>query len=263
MNFQINQYERLSTEEEDLRKRRHLVDGMERQRFTSKEQIAERTKHNSLAQAASEHKAKVFAMDERLFQEKIRLDEMEKAYRIQQLEDMERMADAAMVEQEQAYQKELEALNKQLESKQRMLEYEVKSKLEYEAINKLEFEANKRKLEAENQATMQKRIDTLKTEVENKASVLELQRQNKIKSWKAEDDEDRLKEKHRLERARQMARMEEESNARVQALSLVNRAALEGEAELRKVEFERRKRKLEAEEPGQRTHDHEQDTQQH
>ena len=248
VNFQINQYERLSTEEEDLRKRRHLVDGMERQRFTSKEQIAERTKHNSLAQAASEHKAKVFAMDERLFQEKIRLDEMEKAYRIQQLEDMERMADAAMVEQEQAYQKELEALNKQLESKQRMLEYEVKSKLEYEAINKLEFEANKRKVEAENQATMQKRIDTLKTEVENKASVLELQRQNKIKSWKAEDDEDRLKEKHRLERARQMARMEEESNARVQALSLVNRAALEGEAELRKVEFERRKRKLEAEE---------------
>ena len=120
--------------------------------------------------------------------------------------------------------------------------------MESEAVNALESQVNRKRLEVDGQAAMQSRLDALRTEFETKASELELRRQSKLRAWSAEDEEDKVRERHQLEKARQLSRLEEENKARMEALSLINRTAMEGEAELQQVEFERRKRKVDASE---------------
>ena len=116
----------------------------------------------------------------------------------------------------------------------------MKSKLESEAVNALESEVNRKRLQADNQSAMQNRLDALRTEFETKATELEMERQSKVRTWTVEDEEEKVRERHRVEKARQLSQLEEENKARMEAMSLINRTALEGEAQLQEVEFERR-----------------------
>ncbi|QDZ23816.1 hypothetical protein A3770_11p63340 [Chloropicon primus] len=247
VNFQIHQYERLSAEEKELHRKRLLLDEMVNKK-QSKETLAGMLKDDQLRQVAAQQRAKISDLDEKILNERIRLEEMEKLFRVQQLEDMERAATSSIAEQQQAYKKEIEALEKELEHKKKLLKFEVKAKMESEAVNALESQVNRKRYEVDNQSALQNRLDALRTEFESKATELELKRQNKMRTWIVEDEEEQVKQKHRLEKARQLSRLEEENKARMEAMSLINRTALEGEAELQQVEFERRKRKVEANE---------------
>ena len=247
VNFQIHQYERLNAEEKELHRKRVLLDEMVNKK-PSKEAIAGLLKDDQLKQIAAQQRAKINELDEKILNERIRLEEMEKLFRVQTLENMEKAATSSVLEQQRAFKREIEALEKELMHKKKLLDYEVKSKLEAEAVNALEFEVNRKRYESDNQSALQNRLDTLRTEFETKATELELKRQNKVRTWVVEDEEERVKEKFRLEKAKKLSQMEEENKARMEAMSLINRTALEGEAELQKVEFERRKRKVEASE---------------
>ena len=247
VNFQIHQYERLSAEEKELHRKRALLDEMVTKK-QSKEALAGMAKDGHLKEVAQRQRQKISELDERILGERMRLEEMEKLFRVQQLEDMERAAATSVAEQQAAYKKEVESLERELEHKRKLLSFEVKSKMESEAVNALESQVNRKRLEVDGQAAMQSRLDALRTEFETKASELELRRQSKLRAWSAEDEEDKVRERHQLEKARQLSRLEEENKARMEALSLINRTAMEGEAELQQVEFERRKRKVDASE---------------
>ena len=247
VNFQIHQYERLSAEEKELSRKRALLDEMVSKKPT-REAIVGMLKDDHLKQIAAQQRAKISDLDEKILSERIRLEEMEKLFRVQQLEDMEKAASSSVEEQKQAYRREIQALEKELEHKKKLLKFEVKSKLESEAVNALESEVNRKRLQADNQSAMQNRLDALRTEFETKATELEMKRQSKVRTWTVEDEEEKVRERHSVEKARQLSQLEEENKARMEAMSLINRTALEGEAQLQEVEFERRKRKVEANE---------------
>ncbi|GMH46755.1 hypothetical protein TrVE_jg6589 [Triparma verrucosa] len=245
VDFQIAERQRLAAEEEEVRRKRRLLEALsERSRGLAYEEEAWQKQQETLVQAEEMRRKTADEEERKRLEEEKKLDDVSRERRLAQIEAMEEAAQSAMKSSSKLREAESKRIEDEMLRIRQKAEYTLKQRMEEEALLNLENQASTRVRQLQSSRSEEERARELRAELKAKEDKMILDDKILMDRLKIEDEERRLAAE--LERAKRekLAAMQSGLKTQQEINTQFVSAAAEREAKLAEVERERRLRHL-------------------
>ena len=253
VDFQIAERSRLAVEEEEVRRKRRLLEALsDRARGLAIEEEAWQKQQETLMNAEEIRRKSTEESEMKRLEEMKRLDDISRERRLAQIEAMEEAAQKAMKSSSVLRAAEGKRVDDEMSRIRAKAEYVLKQRMEEEALLNLENQAATRVRQLQSSRSEEERARELRAELKAKEDKMKLDDKVLMDRMKIEDEERRLSADIERAKREKLASIEESLKTQQEINIKFMSTAAEREGKLAEIERERRLRHLQEDEDRRR-----------
>jgi len=245
VDFQIAERNRLAAEEEEVRRKRRLLEALgERSKGLANEEEAWQKQQEALIQAEETRRKTAEESEQKRLEEEKKLNDISRERRLAQIEQMEEAAQKAMQSSQSLRAAESKRIDDEIERVKQRAEYQLKQRQEEEALLNLENQTSNRVRQLQVKRSEEERSRELRSELKSKEDKMILDDKLLFDKLKVEDEERRLAAEIERSKREKLVQIRESIKTQHEVNLKFVEAAGERETKLAEIERERRLRHL-------------------